>query len=211
MLATVIAPALSALLSRRVNELPEAQTLIQQEGLDGLRCALTLRAPVLHLVLIPGLSGIAVAPEKADDPAPAVRLSLSLAEAAAVLTQADGQPPAIRVEGDAAAARGFAKLLVLLKPDLEEGLTPLLGALPAHQVARALAGVAEAVGRAGDQIAETLGAWLHEESGWVPGRHQQQALFEAIDTLRDDVARVEARLDRLSIALAQRLGQAAPP
>ena len=105
------------------------------------------------------------------------------------------------IRGDGDVAQKFSELLGLLRPDPEEELAQLVGDAPAHhlgRLARAAAGFAERAARTGiTNVAEYL---AHERRDLVPKAEGRQ-LLDGVDALRDDVDRLEARLDHL----AQRL------
>jgi ubiquinone biosynthesis accessory factor UbiJ len=110
------------------------------------------------------------------------------------------------IEGDAEIAQQFSELLGLLRPDPEEELAQLLGDAPAHhlgRLARAAVDFGNRVAHTGVQnVAEYL---AHERRDLVP-RAEGRQLLDGIDILRDDVDRLEARLQQL----AQRLSRSAP-
>jgi ubiquinone biosynthesis protein UbiJ len=108
------------------------------------------------------------------------------------------------ISGDAEVAQQFSELLGLLKPDPEEELAQLVGDGPAHHLGR-LARAATAFGdRAARTTVRNLAEYLaHERRDLVPKAEGRQ-LLDGIDALRDDVDRVEARLNDL----AQRLERA---
>jgi ubiquinone biosynthesis protein UbiJ len=105
------------------------------------------------------------------------------------------------ISGDGEVAQKFSELLGLLRPDPEEELAQLLGDAPAHhlgRLARAAAGFAQRAARTGlTNVAEYL---AHERRDLVPKAEGRQ-LLDGVDALRDDVDRLEARLEHL----AQRL------
>ena len=105
------------------------------------------------------------------------------------------------IRGDSEVAQKFSELLGLLRPDPEEELALLLGDAPAHhlgRLARAAAGFAQRAAHTGvSNIAEYL---AHERRDLVPKAEARQ-LLDGVDALRDDVDRLEARLEHL----AQRL------
>jgi ubiquinone biosynthesis protein UbiJ len=105
------------------------------------------------------------------------------------------------ISGDSEVAHKFAELLGLLRPDPEEELAQLVGDAPAHhlgRLARAAAGFAQRAARTGvTNVAEYL---AHERRDLVPKAEGRQ-LLDGVDALRDDVDRLEARLEHL----AQRL------
>ena len=105
------------------------------------------------------------------------------------------------IRGDSDVAQQFSELLGLLRPDPEEELALLVGDAPAHHLGRlahTAAGFARRAARTGvTNLAEYL---AHERRDLVPKAEARQ-LLDGVDALRDDVDRLEARLEHL----AQRL------
>ena len=119
-------------------------------------------------------------------------LSLARGNAQEVIRRGD-----VRIEGDGAAAESFQELLGLLRPDLEAGLASVIGEVPAYG-AGALLRKALDYGR---QVAQTgalnVGEYLaHERRDLVP-RAEAQQFIEEVDTLRETVDRIAARVARL--------------
>lgn len=100
----------------------------------------------------------------------------------------------VQITGDAELAQRFRELGMLLRPDLEEELSLLVGDVPAHQlgrVARAAFSWTEHAARTTMQnVAEYL---AHERRHLVPRAEGEQFLV-GVDHLREDVDRLEARL-----------------
>ena len=120
-------------------------------------------------------------------------LALSGPHAQAVLQRGD-----VAIGGDAELAQKFQELLRLLRPDLEEELSLLVGDVPAHQAGR-LARLAFDFGRRAARVtlinlAEYLG---HERGDLVP-RHEGEQFLRGVDALREAVDRLEARLESLA-------------
>jgi ubiquinone biosynthesis accessory factor UbiJ len=112
----------------------------------------------------------------------------------------------VHIEGDAEVAQGFAELLQAAKPDLEEELSRLIGDVAAHQLGQAARTLFRFGERAGNTFARNLSEFLQEESRDLPTRTEADEFVAAVDTLRDDVERMGARIDRLERA---RLGDSA--
>jgi ubiquinone biosynthesis accessory factor UbiJ len=103
----------------------------------------------------------------------------------------------VRLGGDTHLARELGEVLGGIDVDWEEQLSRLVGDPAAHQVGSGF----RAAGRWGRQSADTLllnlREYLQEEARIVPTRYEVDAFLGEVDTLRDDVERLEARIARL--------------
>jgi ubiquinone biosynthesis protein UbiJ len=100
----------------------------------------------------------------------------------------------VHIQGDAEVAQTFSELLKHARPDLEEELSRVIGDVAAHHVgnvARSALGFAR---RAADTFTQNVSEYLQEEGRDVPSRTEAQEFLVGVDTLRDDVDRLEARL-----------------
>lgn len=120
-------------------------------------------------------------------------LALATESAQAVLQRGD-----VRISGDAEVAQGFRELFRLLRPDFEEELSLVLGDVPAHELARWLRAGAAWARRAAGTTFQNLGEYLgHERADLVP-RNEAEQFLRGVDALREDVDRLEARLERMA-------------
>jgi len=109
---------------------------------------------------------------------------------------------AVEISGDAVLAQQFQKLLRFGRPDLEEEMSGVIGDVAAHGIGQFVRGI-EAWGReARSTMRQNVSEYLQEESRTVPARHEVDDFRENVNTLRDDVARFEARLGKLERELA---------
>ncbi len=103
----------------------------------------------------------------------------------------------VRLSGDLAALESLREAFRRLDVDLEELLSRLVGDIAAHEIGRA----ARAFLSWGKTTRETLisdaGEYLVEELRVSPPRHQLEDFGAEVDRLRDDVERIEKRIDRL--------------
>jgi ubiquinone biosynthesis protein UbiJ len=106
----------------------------------------------------------------------------------------------VEIRGDAQVAERFRELARLLQPDPEDALARVIGDVPAHQIGRfsrlALSWGRRAAATTVANIAEFLS---HERRDLVP-RNEGEQFLRGVDTLREDVDRLEARLDFLTRA-----------
>ncbi len=104
---------------------------------------------------------------------------------------------AVDITGDAELGRRFKELFDGLDIDWEEQLSRLTGDMIAHEIGRA----ARAAHAFGKSTLATLGRdfaeYQQEEARNLPAATEVAEFLSAVDTLRDDMARVEARIARL--------------
>lgn len=103
----------------------------------------------------------------------------------------------VRLEGDNAVAQRFSRALGRLDIDWEEQLAQLIGDIPAHELGRVARRVRDEGERLRSRGSETLSDYLTEESRLLPHRYEVEAFLSDVDTLRDDVDRLEARIAQL--------------
>ena len=101
------------------------------------------------------------------------------------------------ISGDAELAGQFQQLLSFARPDFEEELSGIVGDAAAHRLGE----LARGFGRWGREARSTMGAnireYLQEESRDAPSRYEVEKFNTDVSKLRDDVGRLEARLNRL--------------
>jgi ubiquinone biosynthesis protein UbiJ len=113
----------------------------------------------------------------------------------------------VQVEGDTAVARAFGDFAAGLEPDWEEQLARLVGDPVAYQVGSGVRGAADWGRRTIDTLAQDVKEYLQEEGRILPTRYEVEEFLGAVDTLRDDVERLDARVERLRRRLGEH-GQA---
>jgi ubiquinone biosynthesis protein UbiJ len=122
---------------------------------------------------------------------------MTLAKMAGQSGEAAVRDGSLQLTGDAEQAERFQKLLFYAKPDIEEQLSGVVGDIAAHRLGE----IARGIGRWGRDAKKTMGdnirEYLQEESRDTPSRYEVERFTAKVNTLRDDVARVEARLNRL--------------
>jgi len=103
----------------------------------------------------------------------------------------------LELAGDPVLADQFQQLLNYAKPDLEEELSGFVGDAAAHRIGELARGVGKWTRDAQATMGANIREYLQEESRDVPSRYEVDHFAAKVDELRDDVARFEARLDRL--------------
>jgi ubiquinone biosynthesis protein UbiJ len=112
----------------------------------------------------------------------------------------------VEVSGDAEIAQTFQRLLRHGRPDLEEELSTLVGDAAAHGIGQLVRSVRDWGREAGSTLQQNLGEYLQEESRALPSRYEAERFRREVEALRDDVARLEARLNQIGTAARARPG-----
>jgi len=110
----------------------------------------------------------------------------------------------VRIEGDAEVAQTFRELLKNAQPELEEELARLIGDVAAHQTAKLARDTLNFGRRVVDTFAQNMAEFLQEESRDIVSRIEADEFNSAVDRLREDVDRAEARLALLARGAGQR-------
>lgn len=127
----------------------------------------------------------------------AVTIRAQLSDLPLILQNRERAISYVRIEGDADFANAIAKLVQSLRWEAEEDLSRLVGDVAAVRIvggARAVAGSAQAGGR---RLAENLAEYFLEENPMLVRPPAVGAFADEVARLRDDVERLEKRLQKL--------------
>jgi len=187
---------IASLLNRNIAESTPARELCQK--LSAKVVAIRVRNTALAAYFVVNDETLDLVTSSADEPDVVITGSIiTLARMAGQSGEAAIRDGSLDLTGDAETAKEFQQLLAFAKPDVEEELSGIIGDVTAHRLGE----IARGVGRWGRDARSTMGAnireYLQEESRDVPSRYELDAFSSNISTLRDDVDRVEARLNRL--------------
>lgn len=106
----------------------------------------------------------------------------------------------VTIRGDAELAQKFRELAMLLKPDVEEELSRLIGDTPAHQALRMVRAATSFGRRAAETSVRNVAEYLaHERRDLVPGAEAED-FHRGVERLREDLDRLEARTRQLEQA-----------
>ena len=123
---------------------------------------------------------------------------LGLASLAADSPQAVLKRGGVATSGDAELAEKFRELGRLLRPDLEEELSLLVGDVAAHQLGR-LARLALDFGRrAVSTTLRNTAEYLAHERGDLVSRNEGEEFLRGVDAVREGVDRLTVRLELLA-------------
>jgi len=191
----MLSATLDNLLNRGLPRSPRARQLCAE--LEGRSVAIEIREITRLRV---ASTGQTLSVMRDDAPAdatltggPVSLLALAGESADAVLQRGE-----VAISGDAELAQKFRELARLLRPDLEEELSLLLGDVPAHQLGRlarlTLRWSRRAAATTLTNLAEYLG---HERADLVP-RNEGEQFLRGVDAVREGVDRLAARIELLS-------------
>ena len=192
----MLTATLENVLNRGLPRSPRAQQLCAE--LTGRSVAVEVRE-ITRLLLESTGSTLRITPRAAGGAdaeivgGPFGLLALGGERPEAVLQRGD-----VEIRGDAELAQKFRELVLLLRPDLEEELSGFIGDVPAHGVGRFARMARDWTHRAARTTAENLAEYLgHERQHLIP-RNEGDQFLRGVDVVRDDVDRLEARIDLLA-------------
>jgi len=107
----------------------------------------------------------------------------------------------VEIVGDTETGQCMRDIMNDLDLDWEEQLSKLVGDVVGHKVGNVVRGVADWAIQTRSTVEQDVSEYLQEEVRLLPDREEVGPFLEAVDTLRGDVDRLEARVQRL---LAQR-------
>ena len=104
----------------------------------------------------------------------------------------------VQIRGDVELAQKFRELALLLRPDIEEEVSKVLGDVPAHHLGRvARAAFGWTRNAASTSVQNVAEYFAHERQHLVP-RAEADQLLKGVDTLRENVDRLQARIELLT-------------
>jgi len=89
---------------------------------------------------------------------------------------------------------------MLLRPDIEEDLSLLIGDVPAHQIGRFARMAASWGQRAVSTAVENTAEYFAHERRDLVSRNEGEQYLRGVDLLREDLDRLAARIDQLTRA-----------
>lgn len=195
----MLTATLESILNRGLPRSPRAQQLCAE--LAGRRIA--IEAPAMARLLVES-TGSSLRITRGNLPAdaeviggPLSLLTLGGGEADAALTRG-----AVEVRGDAELAQKFRELARLLRPDPEEELSLLIGDVAAHRIGRLARGARDWTRNTAATLLQDAGEYFSHERGDLVSRQEGEQFLRAVDVLREDLDRIDARLELLQQRLS---------
>lgn len=184
----------------------DAEALRACAALEGKAIALRLRELGLGLCVRPGPGGVQVS--AAGDERVDVTLSGSLPAFARMLWPETEQAElllsgAVEIDGDSELAQEFAGILKRVHFDFEELLAGRLGSVGAHGAGQFMRKAFDIGRHTARVLGRDTAEYLREETRDLVHRADVQKWLDGVDRLRDDVERLEARVQRLTRTLGE--------
>ncbi len=109
----------------------------------------------------------------------------------------NGAKDKLRIEGDTQTGHKFQRLFQQLDIDLEEKLAQLTGDVLAHKIGRLFRSGRDWTQQSIETFRLNLEEFLQEETRDLPATAEAEIFYHQVDVLRNDVDRLQARIDRL--------------
>ena len=176
----------------------DPETLSRLAGMTGKLIAVELRGMGITLYMAPHSGGIQLLREY-DGSADAVISGTPVALARVGIGEERGLLFAgeVEIRGDVTLGQRFESVLRELDIDWEEQLSRLVGDAAAHQIGNLVRDALQWGAKSMDTLGSDLTEYLQEESRQLPQRDEVNKFLAAVDVLRNDVERLEARVKRL--------------
>lgn len=103
----------------------------------------------------------------------------------------------IKIEGDVGTGEIIRDLMRDIDIDWEEHLSHFVGDSLAHGVMRGLRGAIGVVQHATASLRDNTSEYLIEEARHIPSKNELEEFYQGVSDIRDDVERLEARINVL--------------
>lgn len=170
------------------------------EPLDGRIIVIEILGMDATLTLIRGPEGVQLFGRYDATPDCVIRGTPMALARMAVAERKDREISAggVEIEGDTGIAHDLAKALSGLDVDWEEQAAKYLGDPIAHQLGQGLRAALQWGRRTTGVFSADLKEYLEEEGRLLPTPYELEGFLAQVDTLRDDVERLGARVERLT-------------
>ncbi len=197
--AGVIDRALRSAVTRAQAESPRARALLTE--LEGRSVTIEVRGTPWTATIVSTGSTLQIQPAGASavgacriSGTPLALLALGRAGTGAEALAGGG---GVRVDGDPDLARAFGRLALLLRPELEQALSRVLGRSGAHLLMRGLRAASAWTRAAAWTSVQNLSEYLAHERGDLVSRAEAEHLLRGVEEARERLDRLDARLARL--------------
>jgi len=197
----IVLQPLASLLNRQIRAQTSARVICQ--SLDGACAAIRVSNTSLAAYLLVDSGRISLAADQSREPDVVVSGTfLALLQLAGSASEDLIRKGDVKLVGDAHVAAQLQKLLLLARPDAEEELSRVVGDVAAHGIGNAVRSIGEWGLNARDIMRQNVSEYLQQESQAVPSRYEVERFRSRVESLRDDVARLEAGIRRFELQSA---------
>ena len=133
-----------------------------------------------------------------EDGVPAVTIGLALASLPFALLDPQAATRDVRLQGDADFAQALSFVLQNLRPEPEEELSRFVGDAAAMRIVGFVRLSASHWRELAERMLDNAANYIVTENPMVVGRDEVAAFVQDVARLRDDVARLEKRIDRVA-------------
>jgi len=169
---------------------------------EGKVIAMVLEGSGVTLYCLPGQNGMHIMTQYTGPVdttiagRPAAMLRLAVGDSRQVLFSGE-----VTIRGDVELGQRFKRMLDKLHIDWEEHLSRLTNDLIAHKLGFVAREAASWLQNAGQRLSRDGAEYLQQEVFATPTHEEVEAYYQGVETLRDDVARLAARIQQLNSKL----------
>lgn len=202
MLPSALLTTLETILNYYLHLDPE--TLKRLGRLQNKVIAIELRGLDITIYALPGSYGLRLHSSWEDEVnttisgTPLAMTRMSLGDSSRALFSGD-----VTISGDVETGQQFKRILDSMDIDWEEQLSKLTGDIIAHRTGNLVRNGVQWGNQLLNSLQQNITEYLQEESRILPGRAEIAPFMDQIDELRDDTARLEARVQRLQRHLSE--------
>lgn len=117
---------------------------------------------------------------------------------AGLLGATAGSTGNVPIQGDFSVLQQIQRVMAQAEPDVSARLAPWIGDTLAHQIAQLLNQGKQQVSETSQRLREHVEAQLKQDNPLLAPRWQAERFVDGVRDLRNDVERLQARLDRFS-------------
>lgn len=104
----------------------------------------------------------------------------------------------VKIDGDSAFASEIGKVFANIRWDIEEDLSQVIGDMAAYQLVQFSQQSFQQLRQSGKQLSEMLVEYWQEEQPLLAKKAAVDHFNQAVDILREDASRLQARVDKLT-------------
>lgn len=170
---------------------------------SGKVIAIELTGSPLTLFCLPGPGSLTLmsqytgAPDTTLSGRPLALVKLVTGDSRRVLFEGE-----VKIHGDVELGQQFKQVLDQLHIDWEEALSHVTGDVVAHKAGHLLREVGTWWANTRERVSANGAEYLQQEMWVLPTRSEVEAFYQGVETLRDDVARLAAKLEHLKTKLS---------